>query len=114
VFLNRFGVPYADPREYRLPGGSPIKKAHATACRRAKIEHFRVHDWRHHWACHCVMAGIDLETVRLEGGWASLRMVERYATVSAAHRAQAMRKLGRANRGQRVATGTRSDADSEC
>jgi hypothetical protein len=39
------------------------------------------------------MAGIDLETLRLEGGWASLRMVERYATVSAAHRAAQMRKL---------------------
>jgi hypothetical protein len=40
------------------------------------------------------MAGIDLETLRLEGGWASLRMVERYATVSADHRAEVMRKLG--------------------
>jgi integrase len=93
VFLNRLGKPYADPREHRLPGGSPIRKAHETACRRAGIYGFRVHDWRHHWACHCVMAGIDLETLRLEGGWASLRMVERYATVSAAHRAAQMRKL---------------------
>jgi len=88
------GEPYADHREHRLPGGSPIRKAHGTACRRAGIVAFRVHDWRHHWACHCVMSGIDLETLRLEGGWASLRMVERYATVSAAHRATQMRKLG--------------------
>jgi integrase len=74
VFLNRLGQPYADQREYRLPGGSPIKKAHATACRRAGIPGFRVHDWRHHWACHCVMSGIDLETLRLEGhrcGWSN-------------------------------------------
>jgi integrase len=112
VFLNRFGAPYADPREHRLPGGSPIRKSHETACRRAGVMGFRVHDWRHHWACHCVMAGIDLETVRLEGGWASLRMVERYATVSAAHRAQAMRKLGRAKRGQRMAGRAKNDADS--
>jgi hypothetical protein len=40
------------------------------------------------------MSGIDLETLRLEGGWASLRMVERYATVSAGHRALIMRRLG--------------------
>jgi integrase len=93
VFLNRVGVPYADPRQYDLPGGSPIKKAHATACRRASIPDFTVHDWRHHWASWCVMSGIDLETVRQEGGWTSLRMVERYATVSAEHRAEAMRKL---------------------
>ena len=93
VFLNRFGRPYADPRQYKLPGGSPIRRAHQTACDRAKITDFRVHDWRHHWACQCVMSGIDLETIRQEGGWKSLRMVERYATVSADHRARAMKKL---------------------
>jgi integrase len=93
VFLNRLGKAYADPREYKLPGGSPIRKAHQTACLRAGIVDFHVHDWRHHWASQCVMSGIDLETIRQEGGWKSLRMVERYATVSAAHRSQAMRKL---------------------
>jgi integrase len=93
VFLNRLGRPYADTRRYKLPGGSPIRRAHATACTRAGISNFRVHDWRHHWACRCVMSGIDLETIRQEGGWKSLRMVERYATVSAEHRAAAMRKL---------------------
>ena len=93
VFLNRLGRPYADPRAYRLPGGSPIRQAHTTACRRAGIENFHVHDWRHHWACWCVMSGIDFETIKQEGGWTSLRMVERYATVSAEHRAQAMKKL---------------------
>jgi integrase len=93
VFLTHRGQPYSDPRQYKVPGGSPIKKAHATACRRAAIADFRVHDWRHHWASHCVMAGIDLETIRQEGGWKSLRMVERYAAVSAAHRSRAMAKL---------------------
>jgi integrase len=93
VFLTHLGAPYTDPRKYKFPSGSPIKKAHATACRRANIPDFNVHDWRHHWACQCVMAGIDLETIKLEGGWKSLRMVERYATVSAAHRTRAMAKL---------------------
>jgi integrase len=93
VFLNRMGRPYADPRGYKLPGGSPIRQAHQTACARAGIDDFHVHDWRHHWACRCVMSGIDLETIRQEGGWKSLRMVERYGTVSAEHRAQAMKKL---------------------
>jgi integrase len=86
VFLTQLGLPYADPRQFKFPSGSGIKKAHATACRRAGIADFRVHDWRHHWACQCVMSGIDLETIKQEGGWKSLRMVERYATVSAAHR----------------------------
>jgi integrase len=93
LFLTNRGMPYRDPRNYKIPSGSPIKKAHATACRRAGIADFRVHDWRHHWASTCVMAGIDLETIRQEGGWKSLRMVERYATVSAAHRARVMAKL---------------------
>jgi integrase len=93
IFLTNRGQPYRDPRGYKVPSGSPIKKAHATACRRAGIIDFHVHDWRHHWASTCVMAGIDLETIRQEGGWKSLRMVERYAAVSAAHRAEAMAKL---------------------
>jgi integrase len=93
IFLTNRSQPYRDPRGYKVPSGSPIKKAHSTACRRAGIVDFRVHDWRHHWASCCVMAGIDLETIRQEGGWKSLRMVERYATVSAAHRTRVMAKL---------------------
>jgi integrase len=93
VFLNRLGEPYSDPRQYELPGGSPIRNAHTTACRRAGVKNFTVHDWRHHWACQCVMSGIDLETIRQEGGWKDLRMVQRYATVSSAHRQEQMKKL---------------------
>jgi integrase len=93
IFLTNRGKPYRDPRGYKVPSGSPIKKAHATACRRTGIIDFHIHDWRHHWASHCVMSDIDLETIRQEGGWKSLRMVERYAAVSAAHRATAMAKL---------------------
>jgi integrase len=93
VFLAQLGVPYADARASKFPSGSGIKKAHGTACRRAGITDFHVHDWRHHWACWCVMSGIDLETIKQEGGWKSLRMVERYASVSAAHRTRAMTKL---------------------
>lgn len=93
VFLNRLGKPYSDPRDYKLPGGNPIRQPHNTACRRAGIEDFTPHDWRHHWASWCVMSGIDLETIRYEGGWSSLRMVQRYARVSAEHRVEAMKKL---------------------
>jgi integrase len=93
VFLTQRGRPYADARKFKFPSGSGIKKAHKTACRKAAIADFHVHDWRHHWACWVVMSGIDLETLRQEGGWKTLRMVERYATVSAAHRRRAMAKL---------------------
>jgi len=85
VFLNRFGRPYADTRDYALPGGNPIAKAHKTACKRAKIKDFRVHDWRHHWASHHMMNGTDPETLRKMGGWSSFEMLQRYAGVSDRH-----------------------------
>lgn len=93
VFLNRLGEPYADTRDYKYPGGNPLRKAHETACTRAKITDFRVHDWRHHWASWCVMSGIDLETIMRMGGWQTLRMVERYAAVSTEHMAAAVLKF---------------------
>lgn len=95
VFRNRFGKPYADTRNYKLPGGNPIAKAHQTACRRAGIEDFRVHDWRHHWASWCMMAvpPIDIETIKRQGGWKSLAMLERYAAVSTVHMKEAIRRL---------------------
>ena len=93
LFLNRLGKPYADTRNYKIQGANPLKTAHATALKRAGILAFTVHDWRHHWASHCVMAGIDLESLRQLGGWASLKIVQRYAAVSADHLMNAIAKL---------------------
>jgi integrase len=95
VFLSARGRPYSDTRDYKLPGGNPLRKAHATACRRAGIRNFTVHDWRHHWASHMVMAGADLLTIQAMGGWSrkSLRMLGRYAAVSTEHQAAAIRRV---------------------
>ena len=93
VFLNRFGKPYQDTRKAKIPGGNPIKRQHATACERAGIEDFTMHDWRHHWASHCIMAGIDLITIMNMGGWKSLRMVQRYSSVSVEHMRESINKL---------------------
>ena len=98
VFLNRLGRPYADTRDYKYPGGNPLRSAHATAIARAGIrpnggEDFHVHDWRHHWASWCVMEGVDLVTIARMGGWKDLRMVQRYAAVSTDHMAQAVARL---------------------
>lgn len=82
VFLSARGEAY---RATEGRGGNPLAKAHATACRRAKIAGFRVHDWRHHWASWQVMSGTDLLTLAKLGGWATLRMVQRYAAVSDEH-----------------------------
>lgn len=93
VFLNRLGKHYQDTRLAPIPGGNPLKRAHAAALRRAGVKDFTVHDWRHHWASHCVMAGIDLITIKEMGGWESLRMVERYAAVGVEHMREAVAKL---------------------
>ena len=91
VFLSQRGVPYADQREEG--GGNPLARAHETACRRAGVTGFRIHDWRHDWAARMVMAGVDLYSLMRLGGWSSLRMVQRYAAVSAEHLRDAARKI---------------------
>lgn len=90
VFLSSRGDPYADTQD---EGGNPLASAHRTACRRAGVAGFRVHDWRHDWAARCVMSGMDLFTLMRLGGWSSLAMVERYGAVSAAHMREAIRRI---------------------
>ena len=91
VFLSSRGAAYQDTRGV---GGNPLKKAHETACVAARIgQNFRVHDWRHDWAARCVMSGMDLYTLMQLGGWSSLRMVERYASVTADHMRDAVRRI---------------------
>lgn len=85
VFLTRAGVPYQDTRDLDVQGGNPIRTSHKNACLKAGITDFNPHDWRHHWASHCVMAGVDLITLMRMGGWKSLRMVQRYAAVDVTH-----------------------------
>lgn len=96
VFKSARGRPYADTRGRgeRQQGGNPLSRAHATACQRAGVTGFRVHDWRHDWATRMVWAGTDLPTLMAIGGWASLRMVQRYATTSPDRMAEAIRRLG--------------------
>lgn len=90
VFLSSRGEPYADTRDI---GGNPLTAAHRTACARAGVTNFRVHDWRHDWACRMVLAGVDLVTLMELGGWASLSMVQRYATIRGDHRREAIARI---------------------
>ena len=90
VFLSSRGHPYHTTRDI---GGNPLSAAHRTACRKAGIAGFRVHDWRHDWAARMVLAGVDLVTLMELGGWSSLAMVQRYATIRADHRREAIARL---------------------
>ena len=77
VFLTHRGEPYADrDRE----GGGQIKTAWKLTKRRAKIEmEFTPHDLRHTWASWHYAVHKDPLALKVEGGWSSLALVERYA-----------------------------------
>ena len=100
VFLNRVGKPYGDTRDYALPGGNPLSKAHKSALSKVTIRpnggpDFRPHDWRHHWASWMVMNGVDLLTIQKLGGWKDIRMLQRYAALSVEHLAEAVKRASK-------------------
>ena len=54
----------------------------------AYIRDFRWHDLRHTWASWHVQPGTPLQVLKELGGWETLKMVQRYAHLSADHLAQ--------------------------
>lgn len=56
-----------------------VKRSFATACRKAGIEDYHVHDMRHTCAAWLVSAGVPLTEVRDLLGHSSVKMTERYA-----------------------------------
>jgi integrase len=83
VFRQPNGRPYARPRNVTdTSGGSRISTAFRSACRRAGIKNFRVHDCRHTWATWHYAANRDLGALMRLGGWKSEKMVLRYTHVN--------------------------------
>jgi integrase len=70
-----------------------VKKSFAGLLSAAKIEAFRWHDLRHHFASRFVMAGGDLNTLRELLGHADIKMVLRYAHLSSEHKAAAVERI---------------------
>ena len=70
-----------------------VGRAFRKACATAKIKGVTPHTLRHTFASRLVMSGADLRTVQELGGWQTLMMVERYAHLSPAHKAQAVERL---------------------
>jgi integrase len=58
------------------------------SCAAAKINWFRLHDWRHHWASWAAMDGCDAPTLMALGGWKSPKMVQRYVKLDVRHLAK--------------------------
>lgn len=62
-----------------------IKSAWSKALKRAGIENFRWHDFRHTFASWHVMAGTPLRDLKELGGWSDYNMVLRYAHLAPNH-----------------------------
>ncbi len=56
-----------------------VKRAFATACRRAGIEDFHIHDLRHTCAAWLVTAGVPMPEIRDLLGHSTVAMTEKYA-----------------------------------
>ncbi|WP_295409335.1 site-specific integrase [uncultured Thiocystis sp.] len=56
-----------------------VRRSFATACRRAGIEDFHIHDLRHTCAAWMATAGVPLPEIRDLLGHASVTMTEKYA-----------------------------------
>ncbi len=72
-----------------------IRKSWAKLMAMSKVDSFRFHDLRHHFASKLVMAGIDLNTVRELLGHSSIDMTLRYAHLAPEHRAAAVAVLNK-------------------
>jgi integrase len=77
VFRRPDGQPYADRRGAY---GGQVKRAWHGAIRRAGLDPaLTPHDLRHTWASWKYALDRDLLRLKIEGGWSSVLLVERYA-----------------------------------
>jgi len=79
-----------------------VKKSFHSACRRAGIVDFRIHDLRHTCAAWLVSAGVALPEVRDLLGHASITMTERYAHLAPENVRAAVAVLESASRSSHV------------
>lgn len=92
AILDQNGSPSIDNRLFPV-SDSALSIAFEEALERARITDFRVHDLRHSFASHLLMAGSDLATVSRLMGHTNLAMTMRYAHLSQRHEADAVAKL---------------------
>lgn len=59
----------------------------------SRLDGYTWHSNRHTFASRLVMAGVDLRTVQVLGGWRTLTMVQRYSHLAPAHLREAVERL---------------------
>lgn len=79
-----------------------VKRAFASACKRAGISDFRIHDLRHTCAAWLVTAGVPLAEVRDLLGHKTIQMTERYAHLAPENLRMAVGKLEAESRSSHV------------
>jgi site-specific recombinase XerD len=65
----------------------------ATGSDASRLDGYTWHCNRHTFASRLVMAGVDLRTVQVLGGWRTLTMVQRYSHLAPAHLQEAVERL---------------------
>lgn len=90
VFVTHHGAGYSNRNRN---GGGQIKTAWKAAVRRAGLDpELTPHDCRHTWASWHYAVHRDLLALKVEGGWSSVALVERYAhLLPAGHEAEIRR-----------------------
>ena len=90
-----FPAPNGDPYYASAGGGSVsrIDYMHSKVRKQCNIPHFRIHDWRHHFASHIMMNGGNLKVLKTLGGWKDTKSVMRYANIGDAHITHTLNKL---------------------
>jgi len=89
---RRLDTPYVFPGKN---GGrlTDINKGFLAARKKAELDDVTLHTFRHTFASHLVMAGVDLMTVKELLGHKSIKMTERYSHLSPNHKAKAVKVL---------------------
>lgn len=107
IFRTQRGEPYESKE--RQEGGQ-IKRAWQAALRRAGLEGFTPHDLRHTWATWHYAMHRDLLRLKVEGGWSSIELVERYAHLMPGERQAEIEAIWRRLPAARAGEGARAEA----
>jgi integrase len=70
-----------------------MRRGFVAACRKAGLCDVMPHTLRHTFETRLIENGVDLRTVQELGGWAQLKMLERYGHVTTARKADAVERL---------------------